>query len=51
MDQQKLAMALEQTAGMIAMNSTSVLGVYRTPQDSDISYALKVLAVQLRTML
>lgn len=51
MDAMKLAMALESTANMVAMNNTNVAGVYRAPQDTDVTYAMKVLAAQIRTML
>jgi hypothetical protein len=50
MDPLKLSQALEQAANAIAMNHSNAMGVYRSPQDNDASYALRVLAVTLRTV-
>lgn len=50
MDQTKLANALEQTANLVSMNGTNAMGVYRTPLDSDATYAMRVLAATLRGM-
>ena len=51
MDPIKIAMALEATAAQITQPHTHIGGVPRYPQDTDVSYALRVLAENIRRSL